>query len=131
MSKLLISLAVSIALFLLLIPPHVDAGLKGTLTSAGGHKCDWQEMSRKADKRDLRLRCKCNDKQGNIIDYTCYYVSYYKQCCQNEENSNNHYHNHVPAYYGQAADQLKGIIIIIMYNDQIILLMPISCNHKF
>ena len=110
MSQLLIGLAVSIALFLLLILPHVDASVKGTLTSAGGHKCEWREKSRNNDKRDLRLNCKCKDQEGNNIDYTCYYVSYYKQCCQNEENSSNHYHDHEPAYYGQAADQLKGII---------------------
>ena len=112
MSKLLISLAVSIALFLLLIPPHVDADVQGTLTSAGGHVCDWREKTRSGDKRDLRLKCKCNDKEGNNIEYTCYYVSYYEECCQNKAKSGSHYHSHVPAYYGQAADQLKGIICI-------------------
>ena len=109
MSQLLISLAVSIALFLLLIPPHVDAEVQGKLTSAGGHMCSWREKSRKGDKRDLRLDCECNDKEGNKIKYTCYYVSYYKECCQNQAESDEHYHSHEPAYYGQAADQLKGI----------------------
>ena len=120
MSQLLIGLAVSIALFLLLIPPHVDAEVQGTLTSAGGHVCKWRENKRKASKnknagdhlkteRRLRLDCECNDKDGNKIKYTCYYVSYYKECCQNQAESDEHYHSHEPAYYGQAADQLKGI----------------------
>ena len=126
----LISLAVSIALFLLPIPPHVDANVKGTLTSKGGHECTWRERSKSGeDERRLRLNCKCIDREGNNIDYICFYVSNYKQCCQNAEKSNSHYHGREPAYYGQAADQLKGIITCMtLYNDQI--LMPISCNHN-
>ena len=121
MSKLLISLAVSIALFLLLILPHVDAGVKGTLTSAGGHKCtEWVERRTSASKnpnadidlqseRRLKLTCHCKDKEGNPIKYSCVYVSRFSKCCQTVAQGDKHYHGHEPAYYGQAADQLKGI----------------------
>jgi hypothetical protein len=112
MSKLLISLAVSVTLFLLLIP-HVDAAVKGTLKAAGGHECKWRERSRN-DKRDLRLNCECEDEEGNNVEYTCYYVSYYEQCCQNTAKSNNHYHDHAAAYYSQAADKLKGMLWLLV-----------------
>ena len=108
MLKLLISLAVCVTLLLLLIL-RVDAGVKGTLTSAGGHECNWREKSRNNDKRDLRLDCKCKDNEGNDISYSCYYVSYYQQCCQNQVKSSDHYHDHAVAYYSQAADKLKGM----------------------
>jgi hypothetical protein len=113
MSKLLISLAVSVALLLLLVQ-YVDAGVKGTLKAAGGHECKWREKSRGKDKRDLRLDCECEDKEGNNVEYTCYYVSYYEQCCQNEAKSNAHYHDHAVAYYSQAADKIKGMSWLLL-----------------
>ena len=113
MSQLLIGLAVSIALFLFLILPHVDADVQGTLTSIGGHKCCWREKSKVGkDERRLRLDCKCNDKDGNEIKYQCYYVSNYGECCKNKAKSGSHYHTYAPAYYAQAADKLKGIILL-------------------
>ena len=63
MLKLLISLAVCVPLLLLLIL-RVDAGVQGTLTSVGGHECNWRVKSRNNDKRDLRLDCKCKDNEG-------------------------------------------------------------------
>ena len=45
MLKLLISLAVCVPLLLQLIL-CVDAGVQGTLTSVGGHECNWREKSR-------------------------------------------------------------------------------------
>ena len=84
MSKLLIIIAFSTTLFLVLTTLPADAAVKGSLTSAGGHKCDLKETSVGSSdkKRRLRLKCICKDANSNDIEYTCFYLSLYDQCCK-------------------------------------------------
>ena len=107
MSNLLIVIAFSAIVILTLTTIPANAAVKGTITAAGGSKCDLREISPSGSTvRRLRLNCQCQDKEGNNVDYQCYYISDIAHCCH--KSSIDHYHSYVPAYYAQAADQIKG-----------------------
>ena len=105
MSKLLIILAFSITLFLVLTTQPADAGVKGSLTSKGGHACALTERSKPNNVCKLRLDCTCKDNNDNEVEYQCYYRSVIDTCCtKGSDTSADHYHSYEPAYYGQLAE---------------------------
>ena len=111
MSKPLLIIACSAIVILVVATLPANGEVKGSLTSAGGSVCDLREKkpSSGSTVRRLRLDCKCQDSQGNYVAYQCYYKSDISTCCKKSpEVSANHYHSYEPAYYGQAADQIKG-----------------------
>ena len=110
MSKLLLIIAFWATVILAVATLPVNGGVKGSLTSKGGSVCAFSERSQGGKSvRRLRLDCQCQDKFGNDVDYKCYYKSDINTCCKKSaEVSANHYHSYEPAYYGQAADQIKG-----------------------
>ena len=111
MSKPLLIIAFWATVILAIATLPANGAVKGRLTSAGGSVCGLTETkpSSGSPVRRLRLNCQCQDSQGNDVDYQCYYRSKINTCCKKSaEVSANHYHSYVPAYYGQAADQIKG-----------------------
>ena len=110
MSKPLLIIAFWVTVILAVATLPANGAVKGSLTSAGGSVCAFRETSQTGKSvRRLRLDCQCQDSEGNDINYQCYYISDINTCCKKSPlESSNHYHSYEPAYYGQAADQIKG-----------------------
>ena len=110
MSKPLLIIAFWATVILAIATLPANGAVKGLLTTAGGSICDLREKSPSGSTvRRLRLSCQCQNKLGNNVGYQCFYKSDMSTCCKKSPlDSTNLYHSYEPAYYGQAAEQIKG-----------------------